>query len=272
MWQRLLPLCVKGYSGRFKETDKPLSILSASSVLPASRLSIAVMSNPAQLHISSSHPPSLSSSVWHPHRGGKMESSVCLSRRKVISRAKASGRRGMKDAVKVILEWPHHKFLKKHNNCIYLKISTCFFLYFNLITEEKHMDKQFAVKKKTWNSDSFKVIFSFPVITLINFFSKIAPCKMIKRPWTAAKLATWWDVFLDAVSGDRAEPKRMTRLAHGYLWFWLIPGRRKIKTQDALKIIWLLRYLDRNILKPPYVRLFISLFFILDTCEKASND
>lgn len=57
------------------------------------RFPTAAVSNVAQLLISSQHLSSLSSSVWHPHTGGKTVSSVCLSHRKVVSGQKRRRRR-----------------------------------------------------------------------------------------------------------------------------------------------------------------------------------
>lgn len=59
---------------------------------PPSSLSSRV-SNVAQLLISSQRLSSLSSSVRHPHAGGKTVSSVCLSHRKVVSGRKKRRRR-----------------------------------------------------------------------------------------------------------------------------------------------------------------------------------
>lgn len=74
---------------------------------------------------------------------------------------------------------------------------------------------------------------------------------MIKIPSTAAKLAACCDGSSDAVPEDEVEPRRVTRLAGGYLGFFSQYWQHKKKFWKAKQLLkyHLWEYLKRNILK-----------------------
>lgn len=100
MWQKLLFLCVKGamQTGSDWQTNSAILLVYFSLIHPSARLrAFPTVCCQILLSFSSLHCillSSLLSSLWHWQRGGKMESSVCLSDSKVISLRGGEGNMG----------------------------------------------------------------------------------------------------------------------------------------------------------------------------------
>lgn len=249
-WRRLLEKVIQAGS---KRLDRLFLCL-------CPRFSTAAVSNVAQLLISSQHLSSLSSSVWHPHTGGKTVSSVCLSPRKVVSRQKRRWqwrrwrrrqrqRRGRRTPQGNFGVTTHHTW---RCGCPEIIQPVCF--WFNKLRKLKTTWMNYSLSGGGRGGGALWNCVFVPIILLISVPNS-QHAKMIKIPSTAAKLAACWDGSSDAVPEDEVEPRRVTRLAGGYLGFLVSTGsiKKKLKGKAALKIsfgCW--EYLKRNILKVPY--------------------